>query len=92
MEYLRFEFADLVEEKAAVVILHKRYVDCGVPDYLDSRRDNRVGVAARWAYQNNRNGLIGQAYKQVLEIGRIFGKRLSRRDKGNSGRPGRLRL
>jgi hypothetical protein len=92
MEQLRPEFADSIEEKTVVVMLHKRYLDCGVSDNLDSRRDDRVGIAPRGTDKNNGDGLVHQAYEQVLEIGRIFGKRLSRRDKGDSGRPGRLRL
>ena len=92
MKYLRLEFADPVEEKAVVVILHKRYIDCGVPDNLDGGRDDRVNIAGQRANKNNGDGLIHQTYEQVLEIRRIFGKRLSRRDKGDSGRPGHLRL
>jgi len=92
MEYLRFEFADPVEKKAVVVMLHKRYIDSRMPDDFDGGRDDRVNIADRRANKNNGDGLVRQAYEQVLEIGRIFGKRLSRRDKGDSGRSGRLRL
>ena len=92
MEYLRFEFADFVEEKAVVVMLHKRYIDCWVPDDFDGGRDDRVNIADQRANKNNGDGLVRQTYEQVLEIGRVFGKRLSRRDKGDSGRSGHLRL
>jgi hypothetical protein len=92
MEQLWPEFADSAEEKTVVVILHKRYIDCGVPDNLDGGRDDRVNIVDRRANKNNGDGLVRQADEQVLEIGRIFGKRLSRRDKGDSRRSGRLRL
>jgi hypothetical protein len=73
-------------------MLHKRYIDCGVPDNLDGRRDDRVSIVPGGTDKNNGDGLIHQTYEQVLEIRRIFGERLSRRDKSDSGRPGRLGL
>jgi hypothetical protein len=49
-------------------MLHKRYIDCGVSDNLDSRRDDRVGIASRRTDKNNGGGLVRQTYEQVLEI------------------------
>jgi hypothetical protein len=92
MEQLWSEFADPVEEKVKIVMLHQRDIDSRMPDNFDGGRDDRVNIADRRANKNNGDGLVRQADEQVLEIGRIFGERLPRRDKGDSGRPGRLRL
>jgi hypothetical protein len=92
MEYLRFEFADPVEKKMKIVMLHQRDIDSRMPDDFDGGRDNRVNISCRRTNENNRDGLVRQTYEQVLEIGRIFGKRLPRRDKCYFGRPWHLRL
>ena len=92
MNNLRLEFTDSIEKNAKIVMLHQGYINCRVPDDLDSRWDDRVGIASRRAYQNDRDGLISQADEQVLEIRRIFGKRAARRDKSDSRRLRCLRL
>jgi hypothetical protein len=68
MNNLRLEFTDSIEKNAKIVMLHKGYINCRVPDDLDSRRDDRVGIASRRAYQNDRDRFISQANEQVLEV------------------------
>ena len=44
MNNLRLEFTDSIEKNAKIVMLHQGYINCRVPDDLDSRRDDRVAL------------------------------------------------
>jgi hypothetical protein len=68
MNNFRLEFTDLIKKNVKIVMLHQGYINCRVSNDLDSRRDDGISIVSRRAYQNDRDGLIGQADKQVLEV------------------------